>query len=277
LLQELQPQNVKVQHLYVIDAGANTVSSNSTSTTVERDDVPERLVCGNNPEMPDAWVSVAITRDSEQAYVLASADSTNHKLALTIWLARQQNKWKVHGFSFSIATLGDKGPVDLWDLARAEKFRGHQLNSALLFAAAEDLVDRGPYLRLGIQSKILQEAASFVKPDAIAGLPPFLWRANQTTWKVLNVALAADGGKIHVVISHEVGHWQSDDQVDDWNRALLAYFRNRFPEYAEVFSGVVAVALEPGTKRSHRTVDEEPRQAKPSLVARRRDRPDPYR
>ena len=51
----------------------------------------------------------------------------------------------------------------------AERRRGHQLNGVLLFGAAEDLVDRGSYFTLGIQSKILQDAPTFVKPPEATG------------------------------------------------------------------------------------------------------------
>jgi hypothetical protein len=263
VLQEFKPQHINVQHWYVIELGSKTGAS-----PIE-DEPLERVVCGNNPEKPDGWVSVAVTNDPEQAYVVFSADSTNHELALTAWLVRQGNQWMVYGFSFSLATLGSKGPIELWEQARAERRRGHQLNGVLLFGAAEDLVDRGSYFTLGIQSKILQDAPTFVKPPELQGMPPYLWRTSQRTWKVLNVSLTASAGKIFVMISHEVEPWQSDDQVDSWNKALLFYFKSRFPEYSEVFAGLVANAYEQGTKRQYRTVDDNLRSPDDHLVAGR--------
>ena len=86
---------------------------------------------------------------------------------------------------------------------------------------------------------------------------------------MLNVSLTASAGKIFVMISHEVEPWQSDDQVDSWNKALLFYFKSRFPEYSEVFAGLVANAYEQGTKRQYRTVDDNLRSPHDHLVAGR--------
>src|SRR6266852_4455469 len=41
-------------------------------------------------------------------------------------------------------------------------------------------------------------------------------------------------------------------------RHCLTYFKTRFPEYSEVFAGLVATAYERGTKRSNSTVDDDP-------------------
>ena len=120
---------------------------------------------------------------------------------------------------------------------------------------------------MGIKAKILHVAPIFLKPHYVAGLPPYMWRSNQTTWKVVSVGVSSEGKKLYIVISHEVGPWQFDEQVGGWNKALLAYFKVRYPEYAGVFAGVVATAYEKGTKRSYRTVDDGLQPSAPSLVA----------
>jgi hypothetical protein len=144
----------------------------------------------------------------------------------------------------------------VFDNARAQNRRGHKLNSVLLYETAANLANRGPYFQLAIQPKILQDMPQFIKPPEIQGLPPFLWENENVTWKVLNVGLIALSGKIYVVITHEVTAWQTDDQVNNWNRALLSYFKTRFPEYSEAFAGLVAEAHARGTNRGYRTVDE---------------------
>ena len=73
--------------------------------------------------------------------------------------------------------------------------------------------------------------------------------------KVMNVGPVAIGGKIYVAITHEVSPWQSDQQVDGWNKNLINYFKHRFPEYSGVFAGLVVRAKERGTNRGFGTVD----------------------
>jgi hypothetical protein len=74
----------------------------------------------------------------------------------------------------------------------------------------------------------------------------------------MNVGPIAIAGKMYILIVHQVSPWQSDAQVDGWNKELLSYFKRRFPEYSDVFSGLVARAIEQGTSRGFGTVEEVP-------------------
>jgi hypothetical protein len=124
----------------------------------------------------------------------------------------------------------------------------------LLYAAAGQVADRGPNFQMGITKSIAEDMSRLDGPTEIRGQPPFLWKGGDTTWRVLNVSSIAVGGKIYVVISHEVPSWQAESQVDGWNRELLAYFRSRFPECPEAFAGLVARATEQGGNRGYGTV-----------------------
>jgi hypothetical protein len=97
-----------------------------------------------------------------------------------------------------------------------------------------------------------------VAPREIQKPPPFSWREGEKSWKILSVGPIAVGGKIYVTISHEVSRIQTESEVDGWNKDLLSYFKNRFPEYSDVFSGVVVRAHERGTNRGYGTVEELP-------------------
>jgi hypothetical protein len=68
----------------------------------------------------------------------------------------------------------------------------------------------------------------------------------------------AVGGKIYVILVHEVSPWQSNDQVDGWNKLLLGFVKQRFPEYSDMFAGLVARAVERGSNRGYGTVEELP-------------------
>jgi hypothetical protein len=61
--------------------------------------------------------------------------------------------------------------------------------------------------------------------------------------------------KIYVMISHQVASWQTESQLDGWNRELLAYFKSRFLECPGAFAGLVARAAEQGGTRGYGTVD----------------------
>lgn len=73
---------------------------------------------------------------------------------------------------------------------------------------------------------------------------------------MINLAPTAIGGKLYIVITHEVSPWQSNEQVDGRNKQLLTYFKRRFPEYTDTFAGLVARATERAGNRGYGTVDE---------------------
>jgi len=239
--EQLQPTDLRTQHVYVLN-----ISGKSKG----------RVICATDLKKADGWESLATINVPEQAYVVMSAQARNNSLAVTIWLVPERVGWKVQSFWINISTLADQGPMQLWETARKQKELGHKFNAMLLYAAAGQVANRGPNFQLGITQSISEDMAGLDGPAEIRGEAPFVWKDGNTTWKVLNVGPIAIGGKIYVVISHEVSPWESDNEVDGWNKELLAYVKNRFPECSEVFAGLVARAHERGSNRGYGTVDE---------------------
>jgi len=243
IIRQFQPKNVALQHTYLIGLKGKS---------------PGRVVCATDLSKPDSWESLAVDNIPEQAHVLLSADTINNKLAFAVWLVPEQGEWKVQSFRLNVSTLADKDSLQLWELARAQQARQHSFNAALLYAAAAQTADRGPNFQLGIAQSISEEMSKLTVPAEIKGQPPFFWKSSEARYKVASVGPIAVAGKIYVSIVHEVSPWQSNEQVDGWNRELLTYFKHRFPEYSDVFAGLVARATERGTSRGYGTVEELP-------------------
>jgi hypothetical protein len=241
VIEQLQPSDLRTQHVYLLNIAGKSA---------------RRVICATDLKKPDGWESLATINVPEQAYVVMSAQARNNSLAVTIWLVPESTGWKVQSFWINASTLADQGPIQLWEMARRERDLGHKFNAVLLYAVAGQVANRGPNFQLGITQSISEDMAGLDVPAEIRGEAPFLWKDGSTTWKVLNVGPIAIGGKIYVVISHEVSSWQTNNQVDGWNKDLLAYVKNRFPEYSEVFAGLVARAHERGGNRGYGTVDE---------------------
>jgi hypothetical protein len=220
---------------------------------------PGRVVCGDLSS-PESWESLAAQDVPEQAHVLLSADTRNNKLAITVWLVPEQGKWKVNSFRVNVSSLADKDSFQLWQMARAQQARQHTLNAALLYSAAAQAAERGPNFQLGITQSLSEDIAGLSVPAEIRDQPPFLWKDGEATYTVRNVSPVAIGGKIYLAIVHEASFGQSDAQMDAWNKQLLKYFKQRFPEYSDVFAGLVARAVERGGNRGYGTVDELPSQ-----------------
>jgi len=240
-IQASKPKNVTVQHTYIINIAGKS---------------PGRIVCGTDLSKPSGWESVLAADIPEQAYVLLSADGINNQLAFTVWLVPEKGAWKVQSFSTNVATLADEDSEQLWERARAQKSKGHDFNAALLYAAAAQTTNRGPNLQLGLADSITKETSQLSLPAEIQGQPPFEWKSPDMTFKVLQVGPIAVGGKVYVMIQAESAPWSSDSQVDAWNKKLIAYFKHRFPEYSDVFAGIVVRTNERGTNRGYGTVEE---------------------
>ncbi|MCI0349617.1 MAG: hypothetical protein L0Z53_09355 [Acidobacteriales bacterium] len=213
-----------------------------------------RVICGKLAD--NAWQSVAVVSVPEQAYAVISAEGINNSFAVTLWLIPQEGKWKVQSFWMNLATLADRSPEDLLQLARLEKRHGHNFNAALLYAAASQLVNRGPNFQLGIENDIVAEGSRVTLPVGLAGNPPFELVEGTSTFKVLSYGPIAVGGKIYLAVAHEVAPWSKDEEVDARNKQLMAYFKHRFAEYSDVFAGIVIRAHERGTGRGFGTVEE---------------------
>ncbi len=242
-IHQWEPANARVQHTYYIQIGEQRV---------------DRVVCGINVQEPSQRVTVSATNVPEQAHVLLSVDTRNNRLAFTVWVLPESDAWRVRGFWFNVSALADQEPAQLLEKARAQNQRQHYFNAALFYTAALQLVNRGPDFQLGITQTLTEEMNHLVAPREIQGPSPFSWRDGDKSWKILSIGPLAVAGKVYVSISHEVPQFQTERQVDDWNKELLAYFKDRFPEYADVFAGVVIRAHERGTNRGFGTVEELP-------------------
>lgn len=235
------PKHLSIQHTYLI----NSIGKG-----------PDRVVCEAADRNQDSSASLSVAEVAQQAHVLLSGDMPNNKLAVEVWLVREQGVWKVQGIWAGASSLGSKDAQALRALAQAQGKQGHSLNAALLYTAAAQVADRGPYFQNGIVRSISEEMSRLSFPVEIKGQAPFDWKNGDTDWEVLNLGPIAIGDKLYVVIVHRVQPWGSNAEVDGWNKELITYFKKRFPEYSDVFSGVVARAIERGSSRGFATVEE---------------------
>jgi len=74
-------------------------------------------------------------------------------------------------------------------------------------------------------------------------------------------------GKRYLVIIHEVDQWKDTKEIEQRNKNLISTFAKRFPEYPDVFGGLVAEATVRGGNNGWRTVQE--KAAIPSLGNRK--------
>jgi hypothetical protein len=157
-----------------------------------------------------------------------------------------------------VATAGmaDKSAADLQKIATAEHQQRHEFNAFILYVTALQLADRGPALQLGIRPDIETGLRGVERPSILEGEAPFTWKFDNSPFKVLNVGPIAVGGKIYLMVAHEVEPWAAEKDVEQNNRQLMAGLAKMYPEYKTAFAGLVVRAHERGGTRAFGTVDE---------------------
>jgi len=241
LSQQWKPQNTSIQHTYFVKLMGKS---------------PGRVLCATNLKKPNGWESLEAADLAEQAYVSMSAETINNHLAFTVWLVPEERSWKIQSVWMNVSTLADKDSMQLWEVAQEQRKKGHNFNAAAYYAAAAQVANRGPSFQMGIVQSISEDVSTLTIPEEVKGPPPFFWKDGERTYKVLQVGPIAVGGKIYLAVNHEVPPWQSNEQVDGWNKEFIRYIKQHFPEYSDAFAGIVIRAMERGTTRGFGTVDE---------------------
>jgi hypothetical protein len=243
MFQKMQLRNISVLHTYSIEIKGQS---------------PGRVLCGTNYDKAGGWELLEAADVAQQAHVLISANTVNNLMVISIWLVPEHGAWKVQSFWMNAASMADLDSMKLRRMGHVQQAKGHNFNAAMLYTAAAQLANRGPSIRLGIAQFIADDLAKLPVPSEVRGPAPFLWKDGEKTYKVLTIGPIAIGGKIHLMIRHEVAPWQSNAQVEGWNKELLRYFKKRFPEYSDSFAGLVARAHERGSQRGFGTVEDTP-------------------
>lgn len=243
MLRPFNPHNPAVRHSYFVELTGKGAG---------------RVICGDKINVPLSRTVVAAADAPQQGHAIVTVDLVNDVLAVTCWLLPERGVWKVHSFSLNQATVGDKGPEQLREMAQAEVGRGHLFNATLLYAAALRTANRGGDLELGILTAINEDASLLEVPAELRGQPPYLWKGPAREFEVKQVGPIAIGGEINLMVDHVVPAWTSDAQVDGWNKELMTYLKSRFPEYTGVFQGLIVRGHERGGARGYGTVEETP-------------------
>jgi len=215
----------------------------------------QRVVCGNLSS-PETWVAVNARPGPAEAYVIVEGDTVNNTHAFVIWLIPEQGNWRVQYVQFATITMVGKSADDLQKMAASENEKQHNFNAFILYAAALQLADRGPFFQLGIRPEIEKAIGNVQRPPVLQGKAPFVWNFDKSTFRVLNVGAIGIGGKIYLHIDHEIEPWAEDKEADGKNRDLITAFAKAYPEYKEAFAVLVVRAHERGGNRGFGTVDE---------------------
>ena len=234
-------KNLKVTHTYLAE--------------VRGSGQEQRVVCGNSSS-PEGWVAVAAKPGSPEAHVIVEGQTVNNTHVFVLRLRPEQEDWRVQYIHFATAGMAAKSSDDLRRMAETERQRQHPFNAFLLYVSALQLSDRGPFLQLGIRPEIEKGMRDLPRPSILEGPFPLSWTSDHSTFQVMSVGPIAVGGKVYLVVDHEIDPWTENTVADRKNRDLIAALPKAYPEYKGVFAGLVIRAHERGGHRGFSTVDE---------------------
>ena len=211
-------------------------------------------ICSKDAAHPEDGITVAVQKTQEQAYALVSAQGQGppETWVAAVWLIPKAEKWEVHAFHATIGTVSGQGPERYLAMARTEKAHGHLLNAGMLYSDAASIAARGPFYRLGIADVIQRETQEITLPAELRREAPLTGAAGSFNLHHLNTIPIQR--KLYLIVAYETDQWKTPHEIEGKNMLLIKTFAQRFPEYSDVFAGLVAEATVRGGTNGWRTV-----------------------
>jgi hypothetical protein len=211
--------------------------------------------CGTfGPE--EGKVTVRYGKAAKQGYAVIEGKSGNQRWTFILWMTAGPD-WRVAHFQVALTAIAGRSAADLLAAARAERDKGHAFNAFTLYDWAGILTDRGPNLRIALQSEIRKEAeaAPLPRPQELQGAFPRSWSLGGQTFTIGEIGPYEVGGELFLKLVQEVGPWTDDVEADRRNRALIQAFTVAFPDHASAFAGLAVFARDMKGNRIYRTLD----------------------
>jgi len=215
---------------------------------------PNTVTCQSSDSLKETR-SFAVQPSKRQAYVAIDGHTVNNDMELTFWLDGDQG-WKIYGFHLNPATIVGRSVTDFLTQARYERLKGHSFNAVLLFATARQLMYRGPDVQLAGTADIGKEFASLSIPKDLPGKEPVVWQVGDNKYTIVNMSVLGLGGKIYLSVTQYMDSPMSEPDFDRHNKRLIAEIQKRYPEYSQIFAGMIVGAVEKNRTNIFRTLYE---------------------
>lgn len=210
-----------------------------------------RVTCGD-PGQTEQSVSVAVKPVPRQAHLLIEGNTTGDGFTFVLWLI-DDHGWQVQNIYLGMSSMVGKSALDLWHMAQAQAKRRHSFNAALLYAAANNVAERGSDFELGFRPQLQDEMAGLKPPAALQGTNSLVWHLGGKAYKILAVGPVGARQKLYLMVNWQTPAWKDDQEAEARNRRLMTDFTRAYPEYAEVFAGIFLSEVERETGRGYRS------------------------
>jgi hypothetical protein len=203
-----------------------------------------KMGCGKSPKDPD-HVELSMRALPQQVHVQIVAHTPGNDWSVFVWLVPQQQSWKALSIDFALSSLGGRTSRDLQRLAREQSGRGHPLNAALLYQAAEGVSDRGPNAVFDWKKGLDQDVRSFSEPAEFTGDGPYGWSLGGKTYQVEAAYLTVSQEGLAVVLNRRLDPWPGEAAADADNRDFGDALLKLHPEFYDGFTAVIVKAIKP--------------------------------
>ena len=213
---------------------------------------PDKTVTCGAVGLPEEYVTVAVEPVALQAHLLIEGDIAGNSFTFVLWLIHGQD-WQVQNIYLGMTEMIGKSAADLWHMAREQAKRHHSFDAALLYGAADNLAERGPDFALAIRAQLRAEMAELKPPRALQGKTTLTWHLGDKTYTILAVGPVGVRQQLYLMINWQTTDWKDDQEVEARSKRLMTDFARVFPEYSEVFAGVIMSAVEKDSGRGYRS------------------------
>ena len=177
--------------------------------------------------------------------VIQDVTASKGKYALTVVLKQEGGAWKLAGYYSKPEEVG--GHDGQWFLSKAREYKAKNANRAAWFyyLTAWDLNAPVDFMDTRALDKISDEMQSVRPADLPSADHPLTLAAGGRSYQVIYMSALPVGADLNLLVKYRVSDVSDTQRAFDDNMAVIRAIVARYPEFREVFAGVVARATEP--------------------------------
>lgn len=175
--------------------------------------------------------------------VIVEGIAGNSERTTTVWLEQEEGSWRVRALSWSLSRIAGRDGSELWTQAKQQRARRHELNAALLYAAARDTLPHNSFYQHRLVQHFESDVSSFEPPALVRGDAPFTWTFDSETFLVRQIQYMGLGtGEVTLMVEHTPSQWVDHANAEATNRRIVEGLNAQYPEWRETFEAIIVRA-----------------------------------
>jgi hypothetical protein len=221
-----------IQNVYMLDASTSAGSGRA------------EFFCG--VWMTPTFASFAINNLPPGRYAIVTQNVTGPKgpYVLTLILKQEQSAWKLAGYYSKPTEIGGHNADWYLTKAREYKSKGQNHDAWFYYLTAWDLMGPVDFMSTPKRDKVGDEMQA-VRPSDIPAQNPVDLVAGGATRKITRMFPERGNEGLVLVVRYQSADVSDTAKAFDDNMAVIKAVVNKYPEFRDAFTGVVARAADP--------------------------------